>query len=339
MKKDEKITLKHGSGGKLTHELIRKIFKKNFNNKFLDSLDDSAVIDLTRHPDRLCFTTDSYVVNPVFFPGGDIGKLSICGTVNDLAVMGAVPLYISCGFIIEEGLSAYDLERIVQSMKRAAQKAGVKVVTGDTKVVEKNACDNVYINTAGIGFTKGKLNLSLDSVKTGDKIIINGTIAEHGLAVLSARKEFGFENKISSDCASLNKLIYDMLSTGARVKFMRDPTRGGLAATLNEIVENKNFGILLDEKNTPVKNDVKTLCELLGFDPLYIANEGKVVVVVNPHDADKILNKMYNNVLGKTSRIIGEVTPGPAGKVIMKTSAGGSRIIDMPAGDQLPRIC
>lgn len=336
---DKKITLRHGSGGKFTHELIIRIFKKYFNNKFLNSLDDSAVLTIPHPNTRFCFTTDSYVVKPIFFPGGDIGKLSICGTLNDLSVMGAVPLYISCGFIIEEGLPVCDLEKVAKSMNTAARKAGVRIVTGDTKVVEKNSCDKVYINTSGIGFLKGSLNLSLDSIKTGDKIIINGTIAEHGLAVLSARENFEFRNKISSDCASLDKLISGILSTGARIKFMRDPTRGGIAATLNEIAENRNFGIMLEEKNIPIKNDVKALCELLGFDPVYIANEGKVIIVVDSRDTDKVLNKMYNDASGKNACIIGEIVSKPSGTVIIKTSAGGSRIIDMPAGDQLPRIC
>lgn len=336
---DKRITLKHGSGGRLTHELIDNIFIRHFNNRILSEKGDSAVIKSFPRESDLCFTTDSYVVNPIFFSGGDIGKLSVCGTVNDLSVMGAVPRYLSCGFIIEEGFPFDKLEKIAVSMKETALKASVVIVTGDTKVVEKNKCDNLYINTAGIGFRANKLKLSAGSVRTGDKVIINGPIAEHGLAVLSARSGFKFESRISSDCAPLNKLIKDIISTGADIKFMRDPTRGGIAVTLNEIAQDGGFGVLLKEKNIPVRSDSNALCELLGLDPLYLANEGKVLVIVNPGDADKILNKMYNNVLGKGSRIIGEIISKPKGRVIMETSAGGRRIIDMPAGDQLPRIC
>lgn len=329
----------HGSGGRLSHELIEGIFRKNFSNRLLDRMDDSAVIPLPAGTRRACYTTDSYVVKPAFFPGGDIGKLSVCGTVNDLAVMGSEPKYISCGFIIEEGFPAADLERIAVSMKKTALEAGVLIVCGDTKVVEKGACDNIFINTSGIGFLGAGVNLSAKSVSPGDKILVNGTIGDHGTAVLSAREDFRFRDRIKSDCALLNGLVRDILSTGAKIRFMRDPTRGGVATVLNEICGEAGCGIRLDERSIPVRRDVSALCEILGIDPLYLANEGKLLVIVRRGDEVKVLNKMYNNKLGRRSRVIGEVVKDGKHRVTMATASGGSRIIDMPAGDQLPRIC
>lgn len=326
--------MQHGSGGRLTHELITGLFRKAFHNRMLDELGDSAVVD----GGRLCFTTDSFVVRPLFFPGGDIGKLAVCGTVNDLAVAGGDPKYLTCGAIIEQGFEIEKLEKIVASMGKAAREAGVSIVAGDTKVVEKGRGDGIYLNTAGIGIRRQGCSLSRASIRPGDKVIINGGIAEHGLAVLSGRGEFNFKSSIRSDCAPLNSLAALIQSAGG-VKFMRDPTRGGVAVTLNEIADGMGFGILLDEKSIPLRKDVKAYCALLGFDPLYIANEGKVIVIAAPQAAEKILKNMYNNNYGRRVAVIGEVIAKPAGKVFMDTANGGRRILDMPAGDQLPRIC
>ena len=287
----------------------------------------------------MCFTTDSYVVDPVFFPGGDIGKLSICGTINDLAVSGAVPLYISCGFIIEEGLEFGILEKIVNSMADTAKKTGVQIVTGDTKVVEKGKADKLFINTSGVGFKKKSVKLGIEFIKSGDVIIVNGTIGEHGLSVLSARENLKFHSNIVSDCEPLNDLIFKILEGCPDVKFMRDPTRGGLATTLNEIVSGMDFGVVIREKEIPVKKKVKALCEILGFDPMYIANEGKVVIVTGKENSDKIIEIMRKHPFGKDAAIIGEVVKKPEGKVILETEIGSHRIVDMPVGEQFPRIC
>lgn len=339
----DKILLSHGSGGKASRQFINNVFKEAFSNRYLDRLDDSAVLDagLAKYGrnSRLCFTTDSYVVDPLFFPGGDIGKLSICGTVNDLAVKGASPLYISCGFIIEEGFDVQDLLKIVRSMKKTAAKAGVLIVTGDTKVVPKGKCDKLFINTSGIGIIKGGLDFSVEKIKPGDKILINGPVGSHGLSVLSAREGFKFGKKIVSDCANLDTLIGKLISAGIRIKFMRDATRGGVAAVLNEITEGRKFSALIEEKQVCVRKEVSALCDILGFDPLYIANEGKVIVIVDPSDAVKALGVMRKHDYGAGSSIIGEIRKEFAGRVILKTAAGGSRIVDMPVGDQLPRIC
>lgn len=323
------------------HELVEELFKREFSNQTLNELSDSAIIkSLPLRDADFCFTTDSYVVTPIFFPGGDIGKLAVCGTINDLAVVGAKPLYLSAGFIIEEGLEYKILEQVTQSMADTARKEGVTIVTGDTKVVEKKGLDKLFISTSGIGIKDKKLNFSTSSITPGDKIIINGSIAEHGLAVLTARGRFDFQTKIESDCAGLGGLIEKIISQeSSGIKFMRDPTRGGVAATLNEIVKDKDFGINIFEDQIPLKEEAKALCEILGFDPLYIANEGKVVVVVSKQGSETILELMQQHPLGKDSRIIGEVTEDSTGKVTMKTSPGGSRIIDMPVAEQLPRIC
>ncbi|MCK4245505.1 MAG: hydrogenase expression/formation protein HypE [Candidatus Omnitrophica bacterium] len=341
---NQRILLAHGGGGKLMHRLIKELFQEKFANEILDELSDSAIVKfLPKNDSSLCFTTDSYVVNPLFFPGGDIGKLAICGTINDLAVVGAKPRYISCALIIEEGLEYEVLKRITESMAKIAQDEDVKIVTGDVKVVEKHSADKLFINTAGLGLRK-KINLGKKAITAGDKIIINGSIGEHGLAILAARGEFNFQARISSDCAPLTNLIQKIINLRqsaaiCKIKFMRDPTRGGLATTLNEIAGGMNFGILINEKDIPIKEEVKAACELLGFDPLYIANEGKVVVIVSAKDSEVVLKAMRQDSLGKESQIIGEVIKDPIGKVIMKTKIGGSRIIDMLVGDQLPRIC
>jgi len=335
--KQDKILLGHGSGGKLMHDLIKNLMLKYFKNPYLDKLTDAAIIGLKNK--RLAFTTDSFVVKPLFFPGGNIGKLAVVGTVNDLVMMGARPLFLSCAMIIEEGFSISVLERIVKSMKEQAKETGVEIVTGDLKVVERGSCDGIFINTTGIGEVLDSAGLSTAKIKTGDKIIINGSIGQHGLAVLSARNELDFDFKIKSDCAALSKLILPLLKGDSGIKFMRDPTRGGLATTLNEVTDKTNLGIMLDEEKIPVPQSVKAGCEILGLDPLYIANEGKVVMVTEGSKAKKTLARLKTHPLGKNAKIIGEFVTKPRKKVCLKTAVGGIRIVDMLTSEILPRIC
>jgi hydrogenase expression/formation protein HypE len=339
MIKNDKVLLGHGSGGKLSHDLINNLFVKYFNNIYLDKQTDAAILELPGK--RLSFTTDSFVVDPIFFPGGDIGKLAVCGTINDLAVSGATPLFLSAGFIIEEGFPFEDLEIIVRSMATEAIKAGVVIVTGDTKVVNRGKCDKIFINTAGIGRIETRhIDIGEGSrIIPGDKIIINGSIGDHGMAVLAARKELNIQSDIESDCASLNGLIQYILAASDGIKFMRDATRGGLATVLSELAEKKNFGITLDESHLLVRPKVKAFCELLGFDPLYIANEGKVIIIVDHGSAEKVIQAMNDHELGKDARIIGEIVVDYPGKAWINTNIGGKRILDMLAGEQLPRIC
>ena len=332
----EKITLAHGSGGTLMHKLIESLFIKEFGNKTLRQKKDSAILKFGNK--KIAFTTDSYVVNPIFFPGGDIGSLSVYGTVNDLSVCGARPAYISLGLIIEEGLDKKVLEKIARSIKAAAKLADVTIVTGDTKVVEHGSCDRIFINTSGIGeiYYNG---LSIESIKPGDAVIVSGTIGDHAISVLSGREGIEFDTKVKSDSAPLNKLIRKILSASGGVKFMRDPTRGGVATTLNEIVSSQNFGISLDEKVIPVSNGVREACELLGFDPLYLACEGRVVLIAAGSSAARVLKIMKRDPGGKSAKIIGEVTGDYKGRVCLNTAAGGKRIVGMLSGEQLPRIC
>ncbi|MDD5680471.1 MAG: hydrogenase expression/formation protein HypE [Candidatus Omnitrophica bacterium] len=332
------ISLAHGSGGKLTHEFIRKNILKSYGNPVLNRLTDAAVIKLASG-ERLAFTTDSFVVKPVIFKGGDIGKLAVCGTVNDLAVCGAVPLYISCALIMEEGLPYILIKKIINSMKEEARSAGVEIVTGDTKVVEKGSCDKLFINTSGVGVVRYRNELSPRKIKTGDKIVINGPIADHGVAVLLARESLGFKSEVRSDCASLNRLILTVLDKCSNVKFMRDPTRGGLAATMNEIAENMPFGIRLFEQNIPLNKATESACEILGLDPLSIGNEGKVIMIMPEKEARKAVDVMKRNKFGRKAAVIGEVTKDFKGKVVVKTKVGGERIVDMPLLESLPRIC
>ncbi|MFA4851907.1 MAG: hydrogenase expression/formation protein HypE [Bacteroidales bacterium] len=336
---NNKILLNHGSGGKITHELISSIFIKYFSNEILKSQTDSAILNIDSN--LLAYTTDSYVVDPIFFPGGNIGKLAVCGTVNDLAVSGAKPLYLSCGFIIEEGFLLYDLETIVKSMAEEAKKAGVYIVTGDTKVVDKGKCDKIFINTSGIGLLDRKReHISFgNEIEAGDMVIVNGTIGDHGTAILCARNSIEYTSNVLSDCASLNHTIFKALNISDRIKFMRDATRGGLATVLCELAEKHNFGIEANESSIPVQESVRGLCEIFGFDPLYMANEGKVVMVVGRNDAEKVLKVLKEDDFGKNAAIIGEVTESNKGMVVMNTGIGGRRIIDMLAGEQLPRIC
>lgn len=336
--REDKIMLGHGSGGKLMHSLIEDIFIKHFSNSILKEQTDSAILEIGSH--EIAFTTDSFVIDPLFFPGGNIGKLAVCGTVNDLAVSGAEPLYLSVSFIIEEGFPISELEIIVESLASEAKKAGVLIVTGDTKVVNKGKCDKLFINTAGIGRMKEKdigVSKALD-IKPGDIIIINGAIGDHGMAVMNARESFNFKTNVESDCASLNHLIREVLDKSS-VKFMRDPTRGGVATVLNELVGKTKLGIEIDESSLPITAGVKAMCELLGFDPLHIANEGKVLIVAGENEGIEILEVLKKNELGKRSTIIGRIVSDHPGKVVLKNETGGRRIIDSLSGDQLPRIC
>jgi hydrogenase expression/formation protein HypE len=337
--KEKNILLGHGSGGKMSHDLIRDIFMAHFHHPVLSHQTDSAVVDAGGA--LLAFTTDSFVVDPVFFPGGDIGKLAVAGTVNDLAVSGAKPLYISASFILEEGLPVEELDVIVQSMAREADQAGVGIVAGDTKVVDKGKCDKLFITTSGIGLLEEKHRyLSVGSqVQAGDCILINGTLGDHGMAVLAARMLPDFEGSITSDCASLNHLIHSILNTFYGVHFMRDATRGGLATVLAELTGGKAFGVAIREEDIPLNDPVRGLCELLGYDPLYVANEGKVVMVVSRQEAPAILQEMRKDPLGQKASMIGEVVDEHHGKVWVTTSIGGKRMLDMLAGEQLPRIC
>lgn len=335
--KDEIIRLAHGNGGKLTQELIRDILFPCFNNRFLASLDDSAVIEI--NDVKIAFTTDSYVVKPLFFPGGDIGKLAVSGTINDLAVMGAKPVFISCSLIIEEGLPVSDLKKIVSSIQHTAEKVGIDVVTGDTKVVEKGSADGIFINTSGVGIIPSEVDLGIERIKVGDKIIINGTVGDHSVAILSQREELGFETALKSDCTPLCDLISKLKDSWSSIKFMRDPTRGGVAGVLNEITQDQSFGIELWEKSIPFKEETLAVCELLGLDPLYLANEGKVILFVEAKQAENVLGILRSHPLGKESKIIGEVVAEPKGKVYLLTAIGTQRVIDMLVEDQLPRIC
>ena len=333
---EDKILLAHGSGGKLAHELVEKSLVKAFANPFLAKLDDSAVMDFSG---RLAFTTDSYVVSPIFFPGGDIGKLAVCGTVNDLAMSGAKPLYLSLAFIIEEGLLQDELNEIVDSVRKAAQEAGVEIVTGDTKVVNRGSADKLFINTAGIGIIPEGVDISGDRARPGDKLILSGTIGDHGIAVLSQREGLSFSTQLKSDCAPLGNLVAEMLEASRDIHCLRDPTRGGLATTLNELAKQSKVNIRIEEAKIPVREEVLAACEMLGFDPLYVANEGKLVAIVSAKDADKILQAMRENHYGTGAAIIGEVKAEHPGRVVMKTCLGASRIVDMLVGDLLPRIC
>ena len=333
---DETILLAHGSGSRLSHELIEKNLLPPLANPLLAKLDDSAVFDFSG---RLAFTTDSYVVSPIFFPGGDIGKLAVCGTINDLAMSGAKPLYLSLSLIIEEGLTISELTKIVKSIKTAAEEAGVKIVTGDTKVVNRGSADKLFINTSGIGIIAQGIDISGANAKAGDKVILSGTIGDHGIAVMSQREGLKFSVPVKSDCAPLNKLVSQMLETSLHIHCLRDPTRGGLATTLNEFAKQSKVGIRIEEEKIPAHDGVRAACELLGFDPLYVANEGKLVAIVAAKDAEKILSKMKRNRYGSGASIIGEVTDEHKGRVIMKTRFGASRIVDMLSGELLPRIC
>lgn len=336
--KNDTVILGHGSGGKLAAELIHKYFIKYFG-KAETFLTDSAILKIAGA--ELAFTTDSYVVDPIFFPGGNIGKLAVCGTVNDLAVSGAQPLYLTSGFILEEGFPLSQLEEIVQTMAQQATEAGVSIVAGDTKVVPRGKCDKIFINTSGIGLLPaGNKHISFgEKCRDGNKIIINGYIGDHGVAIMASRNHVHFDPPVISDCASLNNLIQSVLDQSNGIHFMRDATRGGLATVLCELAAGRNFGIEITETNIPVSDRVNGFCEMFGFDPLYMANEGKVVMVVDEDESEKILDIMKSHPLGKQSAIIGTLNKSHQSQVTLTTSVGGHRMIDMLSGEQLPRIC
>ncbi|MBD2446971.1 hydrogenase expression/formation protein HypE [Nostoc sp. FACHB-152] len=340
--RDTHITLAHGSGGKAMRDLIDDVFVRSFDNPILSQLEDQAsfnLANLLQQGDRLAFTTDSYVVDPLFFPGSDIGELAINGTVNDLAVSGAKPLYLTCSVILEEGLPVETLRRVIASMQAAAKNAGVQIVTGDTKVVHRGAVDKLFINTAGIGVIPTGVNISAHNIQPGDAIIINGELGNHGTAILIARGELALETDIKSDCQPLNTLVETILNVCPEIHAMRDATRGGLATVLNEFALTSNVAIRLHEDTLPIREEVKGVCEILGLDPLYLANEGKLVVVVKQDNADKVLSAMKTHPAGKDACIVGEVIASPPGVVFLKTAFGAERIVDMLVGDQLPRIC
>jgi hydrogenase expression/formation protein HypE len=340
--KDDFILLSHGDGGAKTGELINNLIKKYFNNKILERLEDSAVFDFPGK--KISFTTDSFVVDPIFFPGGDIGKLSICGTINDLVTSGCRPYALSFALILEEGFPVRILEKILYSMRQTLDEINtddtdVKIVTGDTKVVAKGGIDKIYINTSGVGFIKEETHICPSRIKPGDLIIINGSIGEHGIAVLSKREGFDFKTNIKSDCASLNSLVYDITAISENIHALRDATRGGLARVLIELSQTTKLDFEIDITKIPIKKETSSICEFLGMDPLYIANEGKMVVIVDPGDADKVIQSMKNNKYGKDSRIIGKVLKKREGLVVLKTEIGTSRILDLHYSEQLPRIC
>lgn len=335
--RDRRIILAHGAGGRLSHELVEELFMPFFANDLLAALDDSAVIPAQQQ--RIAFTTDSYVVKPLFFPGGDIGRLAICGTVNDLAMAGARPVGLSASFILEEGFLIDDLERVLSSMKGAAEEAGVQVVAGDTKVVEHGAAQGLYITTAGIGVIPEGVVIGSAQAKTGDAIIVSGSIGEHEIAVLMARGEFSLQGRIESDCAPLNGLVEAMVEACPAIRALRDPTRGGMATVLWEIAHASGVGMVVEEEKIPVKAEVRAVCDLLGFDPYYLANEGKLIAFVPEGDAAAVLQAMQAHPLGRQAAIIGKVVAEHPGKVLLKTEIGGHRLLDPLSGEQFPRIC
>ncbi|ACN14274.1 HypE [Desulforapulum autotrophicum HRM2] len=335
--KEETIVLDHGSGGKISHAMVADMILPAFDNPLLARLDDGAELDI--QGSRLAFSTDSYVVDPIFFPGGNIGDLAINGTVNDIAMCGAKPLFLSVGLILEEGFSTRDLKVILDSMGKAAKKAGVTVVTGDTKVVPRGKADKIFINTSGIGVIPDGVNVSGQMAKPGDKIIISGTIADHGITVLSSREGLTFDSNLKTDSAPLNHMVAKMIASGADIHVLRDPTRGGVGTTLNEIASQSGVGMRIMESDLPVKKEVAGICELLGFDPLYLANEGKLLAFVPAKDAQRVLDVIREDEFGIDAAVIGEVVADDPGRVFLETVIGGSRIIDMLTGEQLPRIC
>lgn len=336
------IVMGHGGGGSLTAELVEHLFLPAFANEKLEALGDSAQLDLHEllmSGARLAFSTDSYVVRPLFFPGGNIGDLAVNGTVNDVAMSGARPLYLSAGFILEEGFPLEMLGRIAHTMGTAARQAGVTLVTGDTKVVNKGQGDGVYINTSGIGIIPPGINIAPHCARPGDAVIISGEIGLHGIAIMSLREGLDFEVAIESDCAPLADLVAAMLRVTTDIHVLRDPTRGGVAASLNEIAKASQVGIVLTERNLPISAPVRSACEMLGLDPLYVANEGKLIAIVPAPEADAVVERLQQHPLGRVAAIIGQVVNQPAGRVVAKTGIGGTRIVDLPMGEQLPRIC
>jgi hydrogenase expression/formation protein HypE len=340
--RDAAITLAHGSGGKAMRDLIQDVILGAFDNPLLAPLEDQAVValaELARNGDRLAFTTDTFVVHPLFFPGGDIGRLAVNGTINDLAMSGARPLYLSCGLVLEEGLPVETLRRIVASMRAAADLAGVSVITGDTKVVERGAADKLFINTTGLGVVPAGVNISAARAQAGDKVIVNGYLGDHGCAILLARNELALETELESDCQPLAGLVETMLAVCPDIHCLRDATRGGLATVLNEFAQSSEVAIRLDENALPLREEVRGACELLGLDPLYLANEGKLAAIVPAAFAEPLVAAMRAHPAGAQAALIGEVLAAPAGVVLLNTGFGGGRIVDLLVGEQAPRIC
>ena len=338
--REEKITLSHGSGGKATHNLIEGVFAPAFANPLLDPMDDSATFPLNGTGQRLAFTTDTYVVSPLFFPGGDIGKLAVHGTINDLAMAGASPLYLSAGFLLEEGFPISALRQIVASMAQAASEAGVSIVTGDTKVVQRGKADGLFINTAGVGLLQATWPLGQTQVQPGDNVLLSGPVGDHGIAIMLAREALELETDVQSDTAPLHTLVAALLAAaGPAVHCLKDPTRGGVATTLNEIALGSEVAIALDEQAIPVRAGVRGACEILGLDPLTIANEGKLLAIVAPDHAGAALAALRAHPLGREAALIGTVQADPPGMVFLRTDIGGMRVLDMLVGDPLPRIC
>jgi hydrogenase expression/formation protein HypE len=333
----DRVVLGHGSGGRLTHELVSQVFLRAFANPVLDALEDQATVPVGG--ERIAFTTDSFVVRPLFFPGGDIGRLAVCGTVNDLAVGGAEPLYLAAAFILEEGLAMADLERVVASMRRACDEAGIAIVTGDTKVVDRGKADQVFIATTGVGRVPAGRDLSIANAREGDAVLVSGTIGDHGIAIMSVREGISFETELASDCAPLTGLVRAILDASPRVRCLRDPTRGGVASALNEIAEASRIGVEVHEARVPVRPEVRGACELLGLDPLYVANEGKLVLVCPPEDEERVLEAMRNHPLGRNSASIGRMTGAHPGVVTVRSVVSGERVLGLLTGEQLPRIC
>ena len=335
--KSDKILLDHGSGGKISHRLTTDMLLPVFDNPILAELNDGAIFEINGM--RLAFSTDSYTVDPIFFPGGNIGDLAINGTVNDIAMCGAEPLYLSAGLIIEEGFPVADLEVIIGEMGKAAQNANITIVTGDTKVVPRGAVDKIFINTSGLGLIPPQVHIASHHAKPGDRVILSGTIADHGITILTRREGLAFESGITSDTAPLNAMVNQMLSVSRNIHVLRDPTRGGVGTALNEIAEKSEIGIEILEDQIPLKNEVAAACELLGFDPLYLANEGKLLAFVSANCVDAVLKAIRSDPCGKDAAVIGRVVDDHPGKVFLKTRIGGKRMVDMLAGEQLPRIC
>jgi hydrogenase expression/formation protein HypE len=341
LKNETTIVLGHGSGGLMTHNLIQDVFQAHFQNSFIKAGNDFANTPIPENYSngKLSISTDGHIISPIFYPGGDIGRLAICGTVNDISMSGSTPLYITASFILEEGLQIADLERIVLSMQKSAEEAGVEIVAGDTKVVEKGKGDGIFISTTGIGWLPNHIEIRGDLAQPGDVILISGTIGDHGIAVLSARGDLGFETNLQSDVAPLNHLIQSLIKEIPEIHVLRDPTRGGLATTLNEIARQSNVGLMIHDELVPVNSTVQSACEMLGFDPLYVANEGKVVVILPREYKEQALEIMKQNPYGKNAAFIGEVVANHSGHVVLKTSFGTTRMLEMMSGEMLPRIC
>jgi len=333
----DRVLLGHGSGGQLSADLVQQLILPAFSNDTLAGLEDQAVVSLDSS--RIAFTTDAFVVQPLFFPGGDIGKLSVHGTINDLAMGGARPIFMSAALILEEGLLMSDLERILESMSRACREAGVLLVTGDTKVVDRGKGDQIFITTSGIGVVPTERDLSIHSARPGDKVVVSGTIGDHGIAIMSVREGIEFETALESDTAPLYELAQVVLSAGPNTRCMRDPTRGGLSSTLNELAAASGVGVTLEESALPIRREVRGACEMLGLDPLYVANEGKLVAVVPEPEAERVVDAMRAHPLGRNATLIGDVVVEHPGRVVLKSAVGGERIVRMLAGEQLPRIC